>query len=73
MNTRRTNARVNVSVLTYQWQWHSDINMFVDDAQDNAPLKNAPASWPFCRESRQPATPVVRKAPGARQHPEINR
>jgi hypothetical protein len=34
------------------WHWCSNINMFVDDA----PLKSAPASWPFRRGSRQPAT-----------------
>jgi hypothetical protein len=44
---------------------YSDISMFVDCA----PLKNARASWPFCRGSRQPATPAVRKVSGARQHP----
>jgi hypothetical protein len=27
------------------------------------------ASWPFCRESHQLATPAVRKVSGARQHP----
>jgi hypothetical protein len=32
--------------------------MFVDDA----PLKNARASWPFCRGSRQPASPAVQKS-----------
>ena len=40
--------------------------MFVDDA----PLKKARASWPFFRESRQPATPAVQKVFGARKHPE---
>jgi hypothetical protein len=36
---------------------------------DDASLKNARDSWPFFRGSRQPATPVVRKVSGARQHP----
>ena len=49
----------------YQWHGCSDINFFVDDA----PLKNARASWPFCRGSRLPATPAVRKVSGARQNP----
>jgi len=29
-------------VSAYQWHWHIDINMFVDDAT----LKKARASWP---------------------------
>jgi hypothetical protein len=54
-------------VSNYQLHWYIDISVFVDDAKDNAPLMNAPASWPFCRRSRQPATPFVREVAGARQ------
>jgi hypothetical protein len=64
MRTRRLDARLSVFVSNYQWHGRSDITMFVDDA----PLKKAHASWPFCRGSRQPATPAVRKISGARQH-----
>jgi hypothetical protein len=69
MRTRRLHAHLYVFVSTYRWHWYSNINMFVDDAQDDAPLKDAPASWPLCRGSRQPAMPAVRKVSGARQHP----
>jgi hypothetical protein len=57
--TRRLHARLYVFVSTYQWHGYSysDIKIFVDDA----PLKNARASWPFCREGRQPAAPAVLK------------
>jgi hypothetical protein len=56
MRTRRLHARLKIFVQTYQWHGQSDISLFVDDAR----LKNASTSWPFCKGSRQPATPAVR-------------
>jgi hypothetical protein len=61
MRTWRLHARFHGFVSTYELHGYSDFNMFVDDA----PLKNARASWPFCRGSRQPATPAARKVSGA--------
>jgi hypothetical protein len=65
MPSRQLHAPLYVFVFTYELHGYSDINKFADDA----PPKKARASWPICRGSRQPATPAVRKVPGARQHP----
>ena len=62
IRTRRLHARLNVFVSTYQLHGYSDINMLACDAK----LKNARASWPFCRRSRQPAKPAVRKVSSSR-------
>jgi hypothetical protein len=50
MRTRRLRERLHVFVQTFQWYGYSDNSMFADDA----PLKNASASWSFCRVSREP-------------------
>jgi hypothetical protein len=50
MQRRQLHARLSAFVLTYQSHRYSNIKIFIDDAA----LKNARASCPFCR-SRHPS------------------